>query len=90
MGWWDTKIAWDVKNQARWLPTQEQTFVLRFFLARINILIQRIDKDSLLKQRKADYLKKEFNYKGKLLCFRETRLALARNFACQVELGRHW
>ena len=54
---WDTKIAWDVKNQARWLPTQEQTFVLQFFLARINILIQRIDKDSLLKQRKADFLK---------------------------------
>ena len=47
-------------------------------------------QNSLLKQRKADYLKKEFNYKGKLLCFRETRLALARNFACQVELGRHW
>ena len=54
---WDTKIVWDVKNEARWLPTQEQTFVLQFFLSRIHILIQRIDKDSLLKQRKADFLK---------------------------------
>ena len=65
---WDTKIAWDVKNEARWLPTQEQTFVLRFFLARINILIQRIDKDSLLKQRKADFLKKKSSITKENFC----------------------
>ena len=64
-----TKIAWDVKNQARWLPTQEQTFVLQFFLARINILIQRIDKDSLLKQRKADYQKKKVQLQRKTSVF---------------------